>query len=105
MRAVQLGGPMRPDPARRATPAEPLDELREVVPPRAVLTELARGFLLVQDSNPDRAVRFAATFLRECAAASVGPRVEPTRPVTVGRRRSGPVDTGPVDPSHFPPKR
>jgi len=38
-----------------------------VIPARAVLTELARGFLLVRESDRARAVRFAATFLREQA--------------------------------------
>ncbi len=40
-------------------------ELRDVVPARAVLTELARGFLLVRENDRARAVRFAATFLKE----------------------------------------
>jgi hypothetical protein len=48
------------------------EELREVVPARAVLTELARGFLLVRENDRARAVRFAVTFLRE--------RTEPDRP-------------------------
>ena len=39
--------------------------LEEVIPPRAVLTELARGFLMVQDVNPESARRFAQTFLKE----------------------------------------
>jgi hypothetical protein len=41
------------------------EEIREVVPARAVLTELARGFLLVRENDRERAVRFAVTFLRE----------------------------------------
>jgi hypothetical protein len=41
------------------------EQIREVVPARAVLTELARGFLLVRESDRERAVRFAVTFLRE----------------------------------------
>jgi hypothetical protein len=41
------------------------EELHEVVPARAVLTELARGFLLVRENDRDRAVRFAMTFLKE----------------------------------------
>jgi hypothetical protein len=40
-------------------------ELHEAVPERAVLTELARGFLLVRENDRERAVRFAMTFLRE----------------------------------------
>jgi hypothetical protein len=39
--------------------------LTEVVPPRAVLTELARGFLLLQQGDPERAKQFASSFLRE----------------------------------------
>ncbi len=54
-----------PPTARRSLPEE--EEIREVVPARAVLTELARGFLLVRENDRDRAVRFAATFLREQA--------------------------------------
>lgn len=55
----------------------PVDPLRAVVPSRAVLTELARGFLLLHERDPSRASRFAATFVREQA----GPRDEgPIRP-------------------------
>ena len=52
-------------PSRR--PDEPTDPrpLAEIVPARAVLTELARGFLLAQSADPERAKRFASTFLRE----------------------------------------
>jgi hypothetical protein len=82
-----------------------VDRIREVVPARAVLTELARGFLLMQSSNPDRAVEFAATFLRERSGAPAPPRVEGTRPVTLARHRLGSADSGPVDPDHFPPVR
>ena len=78
---------------------------RAVVPARAVLTELARGFLLVHESNPDRAVRFAATFLKECAAAAPPARVESTRPVTPARLRLGRLPRGAVDPTNFPPPR
>ena len=52
-------------------PSDPGEELREVVPARAVLTELARGFLLVRENDRERALRFAVTFLRE--------RAEPAR--------------------------
>ena len=41
------------------------EEIHTVVPARAVLTELARGFLLVRENDRDRAVRFAQTFLKE----------------------------------------
>jgi len=43
------------------------EALHEVVPARAVLTELARGFLLVREADRERAIRFAVTFLKERA--------------------------------------
>lgn len=49
--------------------------LKGIVPARAVLTELARGFLLVNDSDRDRARRFAATFLKEHSGPASAPRV------------------------------
>ena len=57
-------------PWRRRTappPSPPVHSLplAEVVPQRAVLTELARGFLLVNGSDPNQALKFASTFLRE----------------------------------------
>ena len=62
-------------------PAEPEpypeEELHEVVPARAVLTELARGFLLVRERDRDRAVRFAMTFLRERAQPATRPEASP----------------------------
>lgn len=59
---------------RRPTPpAAPAPEsIASVVPSRAVLTELARGFLMLHDSDPGRAARFAATFVRE-QVAETGP--------------------------------
>lgn len=92
-------------PAPRRPPEEPARELHEVVPARAVLTELARGFLLVQASNPDRALQFATTFVRECSGAAAAARAEAAHRPSLPRRRTGPVDTGPVDPSNFPPRR
>lgn len=88
------------------TPSE-IDSARRpaVVPGRAVLTELARGFLLVHESNPGRAVRFAETFLRERAAAEAPDRVDASRPVTAARRRLGLLPHGAVDPGNFPPPR
>lgn len=89
-----------------AEPVDPeMEEFREVVPGRAVLTELARGFLLVHQSHPERAVRFAETFLRECTGAAPPVRVETTRPVTLGRLRLGRPPRGAVDPTNFPPQR
>jgi hypothetical protein len=87
------------------TAADPSEEFRAAVPARAVLTELARGFLLVHQSNPDRAVRFAETFLRECAGGSVPTSAEPIPRVTAARLRLGRLPRGAVDPSNFPPTR
>lgn len=51
--------------------------LSEVVPARAVLTELARGFLL-SAPDPERAKRFASSFLKEQQAGHNAPgRVVP----------------------------
>jgi hypothetical protein len=96
---------MSPAEEPNRSSAERLRELREVVPARAVLTELARGFLLMQGSHPDRALQFAATFVRECAGTATPPHSDATRPVSVPARRRPPTDTGPVDPSNFPPRR
>ncbi|MGD0256286.1 MAG: hypothetical protein ABSB90_00155 [Thermoplasmata archaeon] len=72
--------------------------LSEVVPARAVLTELARGFLLVQESNPDRARAFAKTFLQEREGASTEVRTEPVRRVTLARLALGRTPHGAVEP-------
>ncbi len=61
-------------------------EFRQVVPGRAVLTELARGFLLVHETNPKRATQFALTFLQECAAPSEPTPVLPFPYRAQGRR-------------------
>ena len=53
----------------------PTESLASIVPSRAVLTELARGFLMLHDSDPGRAARFAATFVREQVAESGPPAV------------------------------
>lgn len=84
---------------------DPMDELREVVPARAVLTELARGFLLMQSSDPDRAVEFASSFLRERSGMSPPAGPERTRPVVLPRRRPNEPRSGPSDPSNGPPAR
>jgi hypothetical protein len=75
------------------------EELREVVPERAVLTELARGFLLEQHSNPDRAVRFLATFLREQAHPPEHGRSSVTGPAALSKLPVRGLDRGVVDPS------
>jgi hypothetical protein len=72
--------------------------IEEVVPHRAVLTELARGFLLVQVSNPDQARRFAETFLREHSGAVMPARVESVTKVTIGRLSLGRYSRGAVEP-------
>jgi hypothetical protein len=92
-------------PSERRPREEPTHELREVVPARAVLTELARGFLLVQASNPDRALQFATTFVRECSGVAAAARADATRAATIPRRRWGTTDHGAVEPSNFPPRR
>ncbi len=88
------------DPAARRVPRE-ADErtLDEVVPARAVLTELARGFLLVHESNPDRARAFAKTFLLEREGAASETRAEPIRKVTLARLALGRTPQGAVEPS------
>lgn len=72
--------------------------VEEVVPARAVLTELARGFLLVHESNPERARRFAETFLREKAGGGATGRVEPVTKVTMARLTLGRYPRGAVEP-------
>jgi len=79
-----------PDPERK--------QLLEIVPAPAVLTELARGFLLVRDSDPDRAVRFAATFLREHSGAPRPERVEAVPKITLARLALGRAPRGAVEP-------
>jgi hypothetical protein len=63
-------------PARRGPLSGNLP-LDEIVPPRAVLTELARGFLLSQSADPERAKRFATSFLRERAGPPGPGRIVP----------------------------
>ncbi len=81
-------------------PAVEPDErpVEEVVPARAVLTELARGFLLVQESNPLKARQFAETFLREQSGGAAPTRVEPVRKVTMARLTLGRGPRGAVEP-------
>jgi len=77
------------------------EDLHEVVPARAVLTELARGFLLVRENDRERAIRFAQTFLKERAvtARPAMPAPYPSMPVaqrTLGRTPGGAVER--IDP-------
>jgi hypothetical protein len=74
------------------------ERIRQIVPARAVLTELARGFLLVHESNPARAVRFAETFLKERTGRAEPPRVEPVQKVTLARLSLGRFPRGAVEP-------
>lgn len=74
----------RPSRPRELWTTLPLDD---VVPARAVLTELARGFLLTQDVDPEGAARFARTFLKEHAGpAPPPPRVVPVERLAAVRR-------------------
>jgi hypothetical protein len=94
-------------PASEGDPpaTDPMEEIREVVPARAVLTELARGFLLVQASDRERAVEFASTFLREYAGTRAPARPTATRPVVLPRRRGPEPGPGPVEPGGVPSSR
>jgi len=92
----------RPDPAAERSRAQE-EELREIVPARAVLTELARGFLLERDSSPERAVRFAATFLKERSGAPPPQRAEPASNVTLARLALGRAPRGAIEPKGRPP--
>ncbi|HYK94121.1 MAG TPA: hypothetical protein VEY07_08805 [Thermoplasmata archaeon] len=71
---------MEPPREPRRAAQLPLEPLEAVVPPRAVLTELARGFLLLHERDPTRASQFAATFLREQAGHPLEPPVRPSLP-------------------------
>jgi hypothetical protein len=84
------------EPPEEDTEAE---EIRTVVPARAVLTELARGFLLVHASNPERAVRFAETFLREQTGRLALEPPERAPRVTRAQLALGRFPRGAVEPS------
>lgn len=74
------------------------EEIRSVVPTRAVLTELARGFLLVHESNPERARRFAETFLKEQTGRLAQLPPEPMSRVTLAQLSLGRFPRGAVEP-------
>jgi hypothetical protein len=78
------------DPRKRGSELSILDP-DSPIPARAVLTELARGFLLTHDSDPDRASRFAVTFLRERAGRAVPERIIPIRQIATLRRGIAPA--------------
>jgi hypothetical protein len=76
-----------------------MEAIHEIIPARAVLTELARGFLLVRDKDPERAARFAATFLRERVgveppATARKAAVIPPAYATLAHPSRGPIDRG-----------
>ncbi len=85
------------DPKPRPPASEESAEAHDVIPARAVLTELARGFLLVRDSDPRRAARFAATFLKERAESAAPPPARAPGPVTPAFASLGPSKRGPID--------
>jgi hypothetical protein len=92
------------------TPAESGDDpevsgIAEIVPARAVLTELARGFLLVHASDRAHAVRFATGFLREQSGRLDLPRVEPVQKVTLARLSLGRHYRGAVEPPDLAGRR
>jgi hypothetical protein len=76
---------------------EEVQAIEEVVPARAVLTELARGFLLLHESDPARAVQFATTFLQERAGRPTPTRVESVHNVTMARLSLGRFPQGAVE--------
>jgi len=76
---------------------EEVERIEEVVPARAVLTELARGFLLAHDSDPAQAVRFAATFLKERSGRVPPAHVEPIQRVTMARLALGRFPQGAIE--------
>jgi hypothetical protein len=63
-------------PKRRPAPVDS-GRIAEIVPARAVLTELARGFLMVNAGDPERAKQFASSFLREQVGRPGAGRVVP----------------------------
>jgi len=65
---------------------EPTFSIKEIVPQRVVLTELARGFLLQHQHDPKSAREFAVTFLRERAGPPRVSRVVPAQRLLSVRR-------------------
>lgn len=76
---------------------EEAEAIHEVVPERAVLTELARGFLLVHESDRNKALQFATTFLKEYTGRTTPGRVESVRSVTMARLSLGRFPQGAVE--------
>jgi hypothetical protein len=92
-----------PDDPPAAPFDEELAEIEEVVPARAVLTELARGFLLVHETDRDQAVRFALTFLQERAGRPAPTRIESVHRVTMARLSLGRFPQGAVERQRLDP--
>jgi hypothetical protein len=103
MPSLRVDG-VRMGPADEPSESDPVpfERLREIVPARAVLTELARGFLLEHQTNPARAVRFAETFLKECTSEARPERSDPAR---TPPRPAPRAFRGAIDPTNFPPVR
>jgi len=76
---------------------EEVESIHEVVPARAVLTELARGFLLVHETDRAQAVQFASTFLKERSGRAPPARVESVPHVTMARLSLGRFPRGAVE--------
>jgi hypothetical protein len=80
-----------------------LETIEEIVPARAVLTELARGFLLVHESDPAHALRFATGFLRERSGQEASlERVEPVQKLSLARLSLGRGNRGAIEPGRGP---
>lgn len=88
---------MVPFDEQQASFEEEVQEIEEIVPARAVLTELARGFLLVQDTDRAQAVRFAATFLKEREGRQRPVHTETVQRVTMARLALGRFPQGAVE--------
>lgn len=83
--------------ARPTSEDQPEGNVHDVVPARAVLTELARGFLLVRENDRARAVRFAVTFLRERSAPAERALSDPHPTVTPAQRSLGRSPRGAIE--------
>lgn len=89
---------------KAAAEDEEAKQILAVVPARAVLTELARGFLLAHETNLEQAVRFAETFLKEQTGQLARAPTEPAPKVTRARLALGRFPRGAVEPTS-PPTR
>lgn len=93
---------MRSREDETAAEDEEAKQILAVVPARAVLTELARGFLLVHETNLEQAVRFAETFLKEQTGQLARAPAEPAPKVTRARLALGRFPRGAVEPTSTP---